>query len=205
MVNVLGCERSEPGFESRRPESDFTSTHQKNGGKISSTPAATSTQPLVTNYFGRGPSKYDYHARPIYNYHAYHLKLVTPTWSIAKLRWDRDSTTENFHHRESRPVTSWILSLRRIRNGTSFNKTRPLDSRMQVTEYKTMIDQARSDVAIAKFHGHRHQHVILKNGTEAYDRTRNAPHCTDRYPPPHWRLRATSARIGQQSADALLH
>ena len=24
VVNVLGCERSEPGFESRRPESDFT-------------------------------------------------------------------------------------------------------------------------------------------------------------------------------------
>ena len=44
MVNVLGCERSEPGFESRRPESDFTPTHQKkNGGKISSTPAATIT------------------------------------------------------------------------------------------------------------------------------------------------------------------
>ena len=44
VVNVLSCERSEPGFESRRPESDFTSTHQKkNGGKISSTPAATIT------------------------------------------------------------------------------------------------------------------------------------------------------------------
>ena len=39
MVNVLGCERSEPGFESRRPESDFTPTHQKRR-KISSTPGS---------------------------------------------------------------------------------------------------------------------------------------------------------------------
>ena len=34
MVNVLGCERSEPEFESRRPESDFTSTHQKTEEKV---------------------------------------------------------------------------------------------------------------------------------------------------------------------------
>ena len=58
VVNVLGCERSELGFESRRPESDFTSTHKKkkkkkNGGKISSTPAATSTAPS-DNYSGLG-------------------------------------------------------------------------------------------------------------------------------------------------------
>ena len=39
VVNVLGCERSEPGFESRRPESDFTPTHQKRR-KISSTPGS---------------------------------------------------------------------------------------------------------------------------------------------------------------------
>ena len=55
MVSALGYERSEPGFESRRPESDFTSTHQKNGGKISSTPAAISTAPS-DNYSGRGPA-----------------------------------------------------------------------------------------------------------------------------------------------------
>ena len=48
VVNVLGCERSEPGFESRRPESDFTSTHQKTEEEISSTLAARHLQPLVT-------------------------------------------------------------------------------------------------------------------------------------------------------------
>ena len=37
-------------------------------------------------------------------------------------------------------------------------KTRPLtaDSCMQVTGYETMTDQARSDVAVAKVHGHYH-------------------------------------------------
>ena len=46
-----------------------------------------------------------------------------------------------------------------------------------------------------KVRGHHHQHVILKWGTEAHDRTRNAPHRTERsYPPPHRRHRATSAR-----------
>ena len=47
MVNVLGCECSEPGFESQLPESDFTSTHQKNGEKISS-PRQRLLQPLAT-------------------------------------------------------------------------------------------------------------------------------------------------------------
>ena len=47
MVNVLGCECSEPGFESQLPESDFTSTHQKNGEKISS-PRQRHLQPLAT-------------------------------------------------------------------------------------------------------------------------------------------------------------
>ena len=56
-----------------------------------------------------------------------------------------------------------------------------------------------------KVHGHHHQHVILKKGTEAYDRTRNAPHRTERYPWPYRRHRVTSARVGQQSADALPH
>ena len=57
VVNVLGCERSEPGFESRRPESDITSTHQKNGGKISNPSAATSTV-SSDNYNGPGPNYY---------------------------------------------------------------------------------------------------------------------------------------------------
>ena len=43
MFIVLGCERSEPGFESRRPESDFTSTHQKTEEK-----SAVNRQPLAT-------------------------------------------------------------------------------------------------------------------------------------------------------------
>ena len=29
MVSALGYERTEPGFESRRPESDFSSRHKK--------------------------------------------------------------------------------------------------------------------------------------------------------------------------------
>ena len=46
MVSALGYERTEPGFESRRPESDFSSRHKKkNGGNTSSTLAATSTVP----------------------------------------------------------------------------------------------------------------------------------------------------------------
>ena len=44
MVNALGCERSEPGFESRRSESDFTPTHQKTEEKSAVPPAV----PLAT-------------------------------------------------------------------------------------------------------------------------------------------------------------
>ena len=47
MVNVLGCERSEPGFESRRPESDFTPMHQKTEEK-SAVPRRRHLQPPVT-------------------------------------------------------------------------------------------------------------------------------------------------------------
>ena len=55
MVNVLGCERSEPGFEPRRPESDFTPTHQKTEEKSAVPRAATSTAPS-DNYSGPGPT-----------------------------------------------------------------------------------------------------------------------------------------------------
>ena len=47
VVNVLGYERSEPGFESRRQESDFTSTHQKTEEK-SAVPRQRHLQSLVT-------------------------------------------------------------------------------------------------------------------------------------------------------------
>ena len=47
VVNVLGCERSEPGFESRRLESDFTPTHQKTEEK-SAVPRQRHLQPPVT-------------------------------------------------------------------------------------------------------------------------------------------------------------
>ena len=55
----------------------------------------------------------------------------------------------------------WQAGLYRYdEHGTALpsTKTRPLtaDSRMQVTEYETMTDQARSDVAIAKIYGHHH-------------------------------------------------
>ena len=44
---VLGCERSEPGFESRRPESEFTPTHRKTEEK-SAVPRQRHLQPPVT-------------------------------------------------------------------------------------------------------------------------------------------------------------
>ena len=47
MVSALGYERSEPGFESRRPESDFTPRHQKTEEK-SAVPPQRHLQPLVT-------------------------------------------------------------------------------------------------------------------------------------------------------------
>ena len=47
MVSVLDYERSELGFESRRPESDFTSTHQKTEEK-SAVPWQRHLQPLAT-------------------------------------------------------------------------------------------------------------------------------------------------------------
>ena len=57
VVNVLSCERSEPGFEPRRPESDFTPMHQKTEEKSAAknTPAATSTVPS-DNFSGQGPT-----------------------------------------------------------------------------------------------------------------------------------------------------
>ena len=53
MVSALGYERSEPGFESRRPESDFTSTQKKKKKKKkpeekSAVPQQRHLQPLAT-------------------------------------------------------------------------------------------------------------------------------------------------------------
>ena len=55
MVSALGYECSEPGFESRRPESDFTSTHKKkkkkkrkNPEEKSAVPQQRHLQPLAT-------------------------------------------------------------------------------------------------------------------------------------------------------------
>ena len=62
MVSALGYERSEPGFESRQPESDFSSTHQNSGGKISNTPAAPSTAP-GNNYSGEEAQQLHYHGQ----------------------------------------------------------------------------------------------------------------------------------------------
>ena len=90
MVNVLGCERSEPGFESRRPESDFTPTHQKYGGKISSTPAATSTA-HSDNHSGPGPT-----TTTITHYHGHLTMLIScpescpGIWLWAGLFWQRE-------------------------------------------------------------------------------------------------------------------
>ena len=64
VVNVLGCERSEPGFESRRPESDFISTHQETEEK-SVVHRQRHLQPPVTIQRTR-PNYYNYHTRPIY-------------------------------------------------------------------------------------------------------------------------------------------
>ena len=47
MVSALGYERSEPGFESRQPESNFSSTHQKTKEK-SAVPQLWHLQPLAT-------------------------------------------------------------------------------------------------------------------------------------------------------------
>ena len=73
MVSVLDYERSELGFESRRPESDFTSTHQKTEEK-SAVPWQRHLQPLATITPDEAqqlqrPSNYNYHARTIYITH----------------------------------------------------------------------------------------------------------------------------------------
>ena len=47
MISALGYERSERGFESRQPESDFSSTHQKTEEK-SAVPRQWHLQPLAT-------------------------------------------------------------------------------------------------------------------------------------------------------------
>ena len=64
VVNVLGCERSEPGFRIPATGVRFYFHAPRNGGKISSTPAATSTAPS-DNYSGLGPTTTTI-TRPIY-------------------------------------------------------------------------------------------------------------------------------------------
>ena len=61
MVSALGYERSEPGFESRRPESNFSSTHQKKRRKNQQYPSSdnyTRTQNL-SRYLSRPPHIYN--------------------------------------------------------------------------------------------------------------------------------------------------
>ena len=83
-------------------------------------------------------------------------------------------------------------------SSTNLGTSPPIDAQIQVTGYETMTDQARKQSSWAS-----PPYVILKNETEAYDHTWNAPHRTDRYPPPHRRHRAASARVWQQAVDAL--
>ena len=70
---VLDCERSEPGFESRRPESEFTPTHRKTEEK-SAEPRHRHLQPLMTITTDEAQQLQLSHARPIYITHG-HLSI----------------------------------------------------------------------------------------------------------------------------------
>ena len=137
-----------------------------------------------------------------------HLKLMTSTWSLQQKEvCDCNSATETSIIANLRLWQTGPTPLRWTRNSPSiFSKPRHLisDRHAKAGDRIRDDDQAKEWCGHCKVHGNHHQHIILKRGgTEAYDRTRNAPHRTDKYPPPHRRLGATSARVRQQKIDVL--
>ena len=106
MVNVLGCERSERGFESRRPEFRFSSTHQKSEEKSAVPRQRHPLQPLVTITPDEAQQLYNYlstsnttitHGQPHYVYYTVFL-IVSPSFSLTLEDSDYNCATEYRAH-----------------------------------------------------------------------------------------------------------
>ena len=106
MVNVLGCERSERGFESRRPEFRFSSTHQKSEEKSAVPRQRHPLQPLVTITPDEAQQliqlslhvQYNYNSwPPHYVYYTVFL-IVSPSFSLTLEDSDYNCATEYRAH-----------------------------------------------------------------------------------------------------------
>ena len=204
VVSALGYERSGPAFQIPTTAVLFLFHDTKIRRKCSSTPAATST-PVRRTYLGISVGLHILQPATTTITAYFHLKLLTPTWSTAK-----SVTVIALSRLRSLLIYdcgNLDLPLQRTRNGPSFfsKASTPHRRPMQAGDRIRRRWPSQEWCGHCKVHGHHHQHVILTRGTEAYDRTRNAQHRADRYPPPHRRLPATSTRVWQQMADALPH
>ena len=148
VVSALGYERLEPGFESRRPESDFSSTHQITEEK-SAVPQLWHLQPLAT----------------ITPDEAQQVQLSRTTnttsnwWSRRDRQRNRGMTVvalpRDFHHRESKTMQAGHTATTNTERPFHLQQTwtPPLRSTRKAGDRIRDDDQAKSDVAIAKFMG----------------------------------------------------